>query len=154
MAYETILTILFAVGVGAAIIVYAARPRHGAPQISVAHASAIESYSQAEAFEPAPTPQVTAVQTSVVETSTPAEVHAISEPAPVVVADVAAAGPSETPSVATATVDVSAAAPIATNETESAPVQAAAKTPRTQRRRSTTTKPRAKPSQRASRKES
>jgi hypothetical protein len=153
MAYETILTILFALGVGAAIIVYAARPRHGVPRISVAHASAIESYSPAESFEPAPMPQVTAVHAPEVDTSTPDEVHAY-EAAPVVVAEVAAAGPSETPSFATATVDVSAAAPIATSDTATPYAQTTTRAHRTQRRRSTATKAHAKPSQRTSRKHS
>ncbi len=153
MAYETILTILFAIGVGAAIIVYAARPRHGAPRISVAHTSAIGSYSPAEAFEQAPMPQVTAVRAVVVDTSTPAEVHA-DEAAPVVAAEVAIPDPSETPSVATAMAGVSPAASIAASETASAPVQAATKAPKTQRRRSTTTRPRAKPSHRATKKQS
>ena len=139
MAYETILTILFAIGVGATIIVYAARPRHGASRISVAHASAVGSYSPAEAFEQAPMPQVTAVQTPAIDTSTPAEVHAFSETAPAVVAEVAAAGPSESFPVATSTADVSAAASIATSEPARAQVHAA-KAPRTQRRKSTATK--------------
>ena len=147
MAYETILTILFALGVGAAIIVYAARPRHGVPRISVAHASAPGSFSPAESFESAPTPQVTAVQAPVVETSTPAEVHAF-EAAPVV-AEVAAAGTSEIPSIATATAtaDVSAAAPISTSNAVS-PSAHAAKAHRTQRKRSTATKARTRSSKR------
>src|SRR5208283_6109266 len=103
MAYETILTILFAIGVGAAIIVYAARPRHGAPRISVAPTSAIGSYSPTGAFEQAPMPQVTAVRAPVVDSSIPTEVRAI-EAAPVVEAGVAAVSPSENPSVATAMV--------------------------------------------------
>jgi len=153
MAYETILTILFAMGVGAAIIVYAARSRHATPRISVAHGSAIGSYPPAGSFERAPTPQATVVQAPVVVALAPAEVRTV-EAAPVVIAEVAAAAPRETPSVATATVDVSAATPIATSETASAPTHTVTRAARTQRRRSTATRPRAKPSQRATRKHS
>lgn len=151
MAYETILTILFAIGAGAAIIAYAARPRHGAPSITVAHTSTMESYSQAEPYEQAAMPQVTAVQAPVVEEPAPAEVHQIADVTPVVVAEVAAAGPSEAPSIPTATADVSAAGPLAASGASEQPVTRSAKT---QRRRSTATRAHAKSGHRTSRKHS
>jgi len=153
MAYETILSILFALGLGAAIIVYAARPRHPAARISMAHGSTIESFAPAQTFVSAPTPQVTAVQTSAVESSETAQEHMISEiSTPVAVADVSAAGPSEISSIATATVDVSAAGSSATSVSDAVPTHTAAKAHRTQRRKSTSTKTHAKPGSRSTKK--
>jgi hypothetical protein len=147
MVYETMLTILFAVGIGAAIIVYAARPRQRGASISVASVaptSAIESFAPAEVVEAAPMPQVTAVETPVAESS------AIADVAPAVV--VSAAGAGGVPLVAAATMDVSAVAPVATGETEGSPAHAAQKVHRTQRRRSTATKTHARPSSKTTRK--
>lgn len=149
MVYETTLTILFALCIGAAIVVYAARPRQRGASgtisvASVAQASAIESFAPAEVVQAAPMPQVTAIETPVVESSAPAESSAIADVAPAVA--VSAAGATEVPLVAAATVDVSAVAPIATSEAVGTTAQTAPKAHRTQRRKSATTKTHARPS--------
>ena len=147
MVYETVLTILFAVGIGAAIIVYAARPRQRGASISVASvapASAIESFAPAGAADAVQMPQVTAVETPVVESSNSAESSAISDVAPAVA--VSAAGFSQVPLVAPSTADLSAVAPVASDETDGSQAQASPKVHRTQRRKSTTTKTHARSS--------
>src|SRR5271155_2920296 len=115
MVYEQLLTILFAVGVGAAIIVYAAKPRSRSVSVSIAHGSAIGSFGNAAAVQAAPMPQVTAFEAPVVETSIASESQSVVEVAPVV-AEIAAVVPSEAaPISSTSGIDVSAvaSAPIA-----------------------------------------
>ncbi len=140
MVLEQVLTIIFAVGIGAAVIVYAARPRHRGVSISVGP-SALGSFSPAEAVQAAPMPQVAAVETPVVETYPP-EVHA-----PVVVAPVVeevAAVPVEVAPAATPVTEASPPVPAPTAETVGSHVHAAPRTRRAQRKRSTSTKSRAR----------
>ena len=141
MVFEQVLTVLFAIGVGAAIVVYATRPRHSGASIS-AGPSAVGSFAPAEIVQAESMPQVTAIETPVVETSSP-EVQTFTEVAPVV-ADVAAAGPIEVASFATPVVEPSSATPASMAETVEAPATVAASKPRAQRKRSTTTRRRAK----------
>jgi len=89
MVYEQLLTILFAVAVGAAIIVYAAKPRQRSIPASIAHISAIESFGQASLVQAAPMPQVTAVEAPSIETAFVSEPQSVAEVAPMV-AEVAA----------------------------------------------------------------
>ena len=144
MVLEQVLTIIFALAVGAAVIVYAARPRHRGASISVGP-SAVGSFAPAEIVQAASMPQVTAVETPAVETFSH-EVQTM-EVAPVV-ADVAAAGTVEVAPVAApmANPTTAAAAPIA--ETVEIPAHRAATTHRAQRKRSTSTKSRARSSSR------
>jgi hypothetical protein len=148
MVLEQVLTIIFAAGVGAAVIGYAVRPRNRGASISVgpsAGPSGIGSFSPAETVvQAAPMPQIAAVETPVVETSTPEvqSLPSVSEVVPVVA--VAAAGPVEVASVAIQTVSPSSAAPVSIAETVEAPATVAASVPKAQRKRSTSTKPRAK----------
>jgi hypothetical protein len=154
MVLEQVLTIIFAAGVGAAVIGYAVRPRNRGASISVgpsAGPSGIGSFSPAETVvQAAPMPQIAAVETPVVETSSP-EVNAlpsVSEVVPVV-AEVAAAGPVEVASIATEMVSPSSAAPVSIAETVEAPATVAASVPKAPRKRSTSTKPRAKSTRKA-----
>src|SRR5271169_5560642 len=137
MVLEQVLTIIFAVGVGAAVIVYAARPRHRGASISVG-TSAIGSFAPAEIVQAEPMPQIAAVETPAVATSFP-ETQAISEFAPVV----ADAGPVEVAPVAAAMVT-----PASIAKSVEAPAHGAASTHRAQKKRSTATKSRAKSTRR------
>jgi hypothetical protein len=137
MVLEQVLTIIFAVAVGAAIIVYAARPRHRGTSISIG-ASAVGSFAPAEVVQAAPMPQVTAFETPAVETFSP-ETHVV-EVAPVEAAPAAV----EVAQVVPAMVSAPAAASI--SETVESPVQSAATARKAQRKRSTATKPRARTS--------
>ena len=134
MVLEEVLTIIFALGAAAALIVYAARPRHRGLPISAGH-SAVGSYAPAAMGQAAPSPQVTVVETPVVEISPPAA------PAPAEVAPVVAD--------ATAMAEQAPAAPAPTAEAVETPVRRPASAHRTQRKRSTATKPRAKPTRKA-----
>ena len=141
MVLEQVLTIIFAVGVGAAVIVYAARPRHRGASISAGR-SAMGSFAPAEIVQAEPMPQVAAIETPVAETSSP-DAQALTEVAPVV-ADAEAAGPIEVASVAATLANPSSAAPASIAETLEAPARRAARTHRAQRKRSTATKSRTK----------
>jgi hypothetical protein len=153
MVLEQVLTIIFAAGVGAAVIGYAVKPRNRGASISVgssAGPSGMGSFAPAQIVQAAPMPQITAVETPVVETYSP-EVTAlpsVSEVVPVV-AEVAAAGPAEVASVATEMVSPSSAAPVSIAETVEAPATVATSPPKAQRKRSTSTKPRAKSTRKA-----
>ncbi len=136
MVFEQVLTIIFAVGVGAALIVYAARPRHRGASISVG-ATAVGSFAPAEIVQAEPMPQVTAVETPMAAISPPEAV----EFAPEVAQMVAAVGPIE---VATSVADPIAAAPSPIAEAVEAPARTAAGTHRAQRKKSTTRKSRAR----------
>ena len=141
MVFEQVLTIIFAVGVGAALIVYAARPRHRGASISVG-ASAIGSFAPAETVQAVPMPQLAAVESPVAVISLP---EAVVEVAPVV-ADVAAAGPVE---VASSMALPAAAAPASIAETVESPAHTAVTTHRAQRKKSTATKSRARSTRKA-----
>ena len=141
MVFEQVLTIIFAVGVGAALIVYAARPRHRGASISVG-ASAIGSFAPAETVQAVPMPQVAAVESPVAVISLP---EAVVEVAPVV-ADVAAVGPVE---VASSMALPAAAAPASIAETVESPAHTAVTTHRAQRKKSTATKSRARSTRKA-----
>jgi len=137
MVYEQVLTILFAISVGVAIVVYAAKPRQRSLPVSMAHASPIAS------FQSDPTPQVAIAEAPVVATPVAAEPQSVVEVAPVV-ADVVTTTPSESAPVwATPSPDVP--------EVSAAPTEVAVTAPnsprphRASRRKSTTTKVRAKP---------
>jgi len=143
--FEQVLTIIFAIGVGAAVIVYAARPRHRGASISGGH-STMGSFGPSAMVQAAPMPQVTAFETPV-ETFTP-DVQPVAEVAPVV-ADVAAVGPVEVASFAAPVIEASPAAPASIAETVEAPALSAASPPRAQRKRSTATKSRAKSTRKA-----
>jgi hypothetical protein len=141
MVFEQVLTIIFAVGVGAALIVYAARPRHRGASISVG-ASAIGSFAPAETVQAVPMPQLAAVESPVAVISLP---EAVVEVAPVV-ADVAAVGPVE---VASSMALPAAAAPASIAETVESPAHTAVTTHRAQRKKSTATKSRARSTRKA-----
>ena len=141
MVLEQVLTIIFVVGVGAAVIAYAARPRHRGASISAGR-SAMGSFAPAEIVQAEPMPQVAAIETPVVETSSP-DMQALTEVTPVV-AGAAAAGPIEVASVAATMANPSSAAPASIAETVEAPARKAGSTHRAQRKRSTATKSRAK----------
>lgn len=142
------LTIIFAAGVGVAVVLYAARPRHnGASSISaVVGPSAVGSFNPSEMVQAAPMPQVTAVETPVAVTPSP-EAQAPAEVA-LVVADVATAGLIEPSPAATPVTDPSSAAPASIAETVKTPAQSGASTRRAQGKRSTATKSRAKSTRR------
>lgn len=141
MVYEQVLTILFAISVGAAIIVYAARPRQRSVPASMAHTSVVESFSQAPA---ASMPQVTATEVQTVETPTASEQQSFEEAAPAV-AEMAAAGRTEvTPISSASSVDVAAVAAVPVAEGASTASPSSARTRRAPRRKSTTTKSRTK----------
>ncbi len=136
MVYEQVLTILFAISVGVAIIVYAAKPRQSVP-VSIAHTSSIAS------FQADPAPQVAVSEAPVVAAPVAAETQGVVETTPVV-ADVVTTTPSEAaPAWSTPSLDVA--------EVSAAPAEVAAEAPhsprphRASRRKSTTTKVRAKP---------
>jgi hypothetical protein len=141
MVFEQVLTIIFAVGVGAALIVYAARPRHRGASISVG-ASAIGSFAPAETVQAVPMPQLAAVESPVAVISLP---EAVVKVAPVV-ADVAAPGPVE---VASSMALPAAAAPASIAETVESPAHTAVTTHRAQRKKSTATKSRARSTRKA-----
>ncbi|MDA4134850.1 MAG: hypothetical protein OK441_04720 [Thaumarchaeota archaeon] len=143
MVLEQVLTIIFAVGVGAALIVYAARPRHRGASLSVG-ASAIGSFAPAEMVQAAPMPQVADVESPVAVISPP-EAPAVVEVAPVV-ADVAPAGPVE---VASSTAFPAAVATSSISETVESPAHTAVTTRRAQRKKSTATKSRARSTRKA-----
>ena len=152
MVYETVLTILFAVGIGVAIIAYAAKPRQRGGSISVASAipASAESFAPAQAVESVQVPQETAVETPVVESSTRADSEAIAETAPAVA--VSATGASEVTLASASTADLSAVGPISEAGIAGSPAQIVPKARRTQRRKSTSTKAHARPSSRTTRK--
>src|SRR5208283_3412097 len=128
MVLEQVLTIIFAVGVGAALIVYAARPRHRGASISVG-ASAMGSFAPSETVQAAPMPQVAAVESPVAAISPPVMETAV-EVAPAV-ADVAAAEPFE---VASSMAVPAAVAPASIAETVESPARTAVTTHRAQRK--------------------
>lgn len=138
MVLEQVLTIIFAVGIGAAVIIYAARPRHRGAPLSVA-ASTLDSFSQVGVTHSEPTPQAAAVET------VPEEVRAPAEVSPVVT-EAAAAGQVEVAPAATPTAAPSPAVPVQVAETVEPAPHAARGARRAQRKRSTTTKSRARSS--------
>jgi hypothetical protein len=147
VVYEQLLTILFAVGVGAAIIVYAARPRSRSVTASIAHGSAVGSFRQAAVVRAAPVPQVTAIQVPVVETSIASDPQSVVEVAPAV-AEIAAAVPSEAAPVSSAPgIDVSAVASTPVVEGAGTTSHSPTRSHKATKRKSTT-RSRAKPSQR------
>lgn len=150
MVFEQMLTILFATGVGVAVVLYVAKPRTVSHSAFVQSSTAIETIASVESATvqtatTAPMPEVTAIQAPVVEPSFDAQTTTSSEIVPTVTAQVAAAaGPSEIVS----TIDASAVAPSAATTVVGAAVEpspeTAGRTPKTPRRRSTAS--RAKPS--------
>jgi hypothetical protein len=147
MVYEQVLTILFAVGVGAAIIVYAARPRSRSVTASIAHGSAVGSFRQAAVVRAAPMPQLTAIKAPVVETSIASDSRSVVEVAPVV-AEIAPAASSEAAPISSAPgIDVSAVISTPVVESAGTTSHSSTRSPRTTKRKSTT-RSRAKPSQR------
>jgi hypothetical protein len=143
MVLDQVLTVIFAVGVAAALTVYAARPRHRGVSISVG-ASSIGSFAPAEIVQAVPMPQVAAVESPVAVISPP-EAEAVVEVAPVV-ADVAAAGPFE---VASSMALQAAVAPASIAETVESPAHTAVTKHRAQRKKSTATKSRARSTRKA-----
>jgi hypothetical protein len=138
MVYEQLLTILFAVAIGAAIIVYAAKPRQRSIPASIAHVSAIESFSQANLVQAAPMPQVTAVEAPSVETAFVSEPQSVAEVAPVV-ADVAAAGATEAAPISSISgIDVSAVASAPAAESTGTTSHSSTRSHRATKRKSTT----------------
>jgi len=140
MAYEAMVTILFAMVVGAAIILYATRPRHGAPRLPVTNAPAMGSYPPANSFETAPPQQ--AIADPAPANSTPAlpESHTIAEQ-PAGVAATAATSLNESKPTRglmgeAPTASMNAVVQVATS-------QPAPSTKKTQRRRSASAKPQA-----------
>lgn len=136
MVYEQVLTILFAISVGVAIIVYAAKPRQSV-HVSMAHTSSVAS------FQADPTPQVAIAEAPVEAAPVAAEPQAVLEAAPVV-PEVGVSTTSEAvPTWSTPSLGVA--------EVSAAPAEVAAEAPhaprphRASRRKSTTTKTRAKP---------
>jgi hypothetical protein len=143
MVYEQVLTVLFAIGVGVAVIVYAAKPRHRSVSGSLAHTTGIESYGQATVAEATAMPQVTAIEAPVVEAS----VASVSQSAIVVtpaVVEIAPAAISEAAPISLASgIEVSAAsAPVA--DVAGTSSQSAAGARRAPRRKSTASKTRAR----------
>jgi cytoskeletal protein RodZ len=136
MVLEQVLTIVFAVGIGAAVIIYAARPRHRGASLSVA-ASTLSSYSPVGVTHSEPMPQAAAVETIPEEIRAPAVVS----PA---VAEAAVTGRVE---VAPAAAPIAApAAPASVAETVEPAPHAAKGARRAQRKRSTPTKSRTRSS--------
>ena len=121
MVYEQVLTIIFALCVGAAIIVYATKPRQRSVTSSIAPVAV-------QSFQPAPVAQVTIEAPEVVSTAVPVEVLSVPEVAPAA-PEVTALVPIETAATTVESID---AAP------------AIAKSPARTRRKSTTTRSRAK----------
>jgi hypothetical protein len=145
MVYEQVLTILFAIGAGAAIVLYAARPRQRSVPASIAGISTIESFGQADVVEAAPMPQVTAIETPDVETSLVSETQSVEWVAPPV-ADVAAAATSEAaPTTPAPGIDVSAVASTPTVEGAGTTSQSSTRSHRAPKRKSTTGRSHAKP---------
>jgi hypothetical protein len=147
MVYEQLLTILFAVGVGAAIIVYAARPRSRSVTASMAHGSAVGSPRRVAVVRAAPIPQVTAIKAPVVETSIASGSQSVVEVAPVV-AEIAAAVSSEAAPISSGSgIEVSAVASTPVVEGAGTTSHSSTRSHRTTKKKSTT-RSRAKPSQR------
>ena len=156
MVLGQVLTIIFAVGVGAAVVLYAVKPRHRGTSISAGPSGLGSFGSAAMGVQAAPMPQITAVETPAVETSAPEvqSLPSVSEVVPVV--PVAVAGPAEIAPIATEIAPIatevagpSSAAPVSIAEAVEAPATVATSTPKAQRKRSTSTKPRTKSTRRA-----
>ena len=109
MVLEQVLTIIFALAVVAALVIYATRPRHRVAPISVGH-STVGSFTPAEVAHSEPSPHAAAVEAPPVETSSP-EVQALVEAA------------SMTTGAAVEAIDV---APVPTTVVEEAPTEQAA----------------------------
>ena len=138
MVYEQVLTILFAISVGVAIIVYAAKPRQRSIPVSMAHATSIAS------FQADPTPQVAIAEAPVVATPVAAEPQSVVEVVPAV-ADVVTTTPSDAAPVwSTPSLDIPAEVSAAPTEI-AAPASRSSRPHRASKRKSTTTKVRAKP---------
>jgi hypothetical protein len=130
-----VLTILFAISVGAAIIVYAARPRQRSLPASIAHTSIVESFSQAPA---ASMPQVATTEAPIVETPTSSESQSFEVATPPA-SEVTASVQTEVAPVLSAPVDVAAVANIPAAEGVVTAFASPVRTRRAPRRKSTAT---------------
>ena len=142
MVLEQVLTIISLLGVGAAVVIYAARPRHRGVSLSVGAAS-LDSFSPVEASHSVPLPKAAAVATPVVETI-PKQAVAPAEVAPA--ASVAAVGHVGVAPAATSVADPSPAVPASAAESVEHPPHAATGPRRVQRKKSTSTKSRTRAS--------
>lgn len=150
MVFEQMLTILLGTAVGVAAVLYAVKPRHiGASQSFASEVSSVETISlpsQSTSFsqnDAAPTPEVTATQSAVVEAPVE-EVHTIS-PSSVstLTAEVEAAGSSTT---AFASMDAPAlSAPAARSVALESHAPSAARSHRAPRKSSASSRAHAKP---------
>lgn len=138
MVLEQVLTIIFALGAIAALIVYATRPRPRGASISMGH-SAMGSFTAAETVQAAPSPQAAAIETS------PPDTHVAEEVSHAAV-DTVAPGPVE---VATVTAGPIPEAPAPVAETGQAPARKAARAHRARSKGSTTAKTRARSTRKA-----
>ena len=146
MVFEQLLTILFAIGVGAAIIVYAAKPRQRSVPVSIPGASPVGSFGQTAMVQADPTP-LAVVEAPIVAAPVAPEPESAVEVAPAVV-DAVAPAPAETSTVQSiASVDV-LASPAPQVESVATATSSPARPHRASRRKSTTTKTRARSSTR------
>lgn len=143
MVYEELLTILFAIGVGAAIVIYAAKPRQRSVPV-LAGSPAVGSFGHTEAFVADPTPIAIAEAPAVAAPVAPEGESAV-EVVPAV-ADVVAPAPVET-TLQTSTAVEAPATPIGAEPVTAAPASST-RPRRTTRRKSTTTRTRARSSKR------
>jgi hypothetical protein len=150
MAIEQMLTILLGTAVGVAVVLYTVKPRQiGASQSFVSGGSSIETFtlpSQSSSFsqnDAAPMPEVTAIQSPVVEAPVE-EVHAISFGSiSTMTAGAAAAGSND---AAIASIDASVvSAPVATLVAVESPASSAARSHRAPRKSSASSRTQAKP---------
>ncbi|MGA2664956.1 MAG: hypothetical protein ABSF83_08435 [Nitrososphaerales archaeon] len=140
MVFEQVLTIIFALGVGVALVAYIARPRHRGASIA-AGAARVGTFAPAGIAHAAPMPQAAAVEMPAVEASSShpdVQQQSLTEVAPVV-PDAAAAGPAQVAQVATVVVaaDPPPAPSVPSTAAEAAPAPVAASAPRAPRKRTT-----------------
>jgi len=136
MVFEQVLTIIFALGVGVALVAYIARPRHRGVSIAAAR---VGTFAPSGIAHAAPMPQVAAVEMPAVEASSShpdVQQQSLTEVA-TVVPDAAAAGPAQVATVATAVADPAPAPSVPSTAVEAAPAPVAASAPRTPRKRTT-----------------
>ena len=133
MDYEPLLTILFALGIAAALVVYSAFPRGRSAAVSMASPS-VASFAPVGAVNEAPMPEVTAVEPVAVEVSPAPESLGVVDATPVAV--------ETAPAPVASAIDVPAIAAAQPAEA----VASTVKPRRSTKRKSTTTKTRARAS--------
>jgi hypothetical protein len=148
VVYEQVLTILFAVCVGAALVVYAAKPRHRSVSVSMAQGSAIESFGQAIATQPAYVPQTAATETPTTESPVSSDSQIVEvTPTPILV--VPSIPGDAISSLPTSTIETTPISSAQTADVASTTATAPTRTRRAPRKKSTTGTTRARSSTRA-----